>query len=220
METFEIKVAGKPIRARSGETVIHALWNAGMPELIKTGCVGGVCGACTVTVRSPKGKINGTDLACMCPVEEGMEVFPCSVDAVPTIASEPNPSADKLRVAYPTLDRCTKCGSCTASCPMSIPVMDSVLRMRSDQLNEVADDFTTCINCGLCRFVCEDGVLPHVMGMWVRRSIGSSRGSAKNNTLELASEQIELEWKYLLDGDSTIRMNHAQQFREKGEIES
>ena len=78
METFEIKVAGKSIQARSGETVIHALWNAGMPELIKTGCVGGVCGACTVTVRSSKGKTNGTDLACMCPVEEGMEVFPCS----------------------------------------------------------------------------------------------------------------------------------------------
>ena len=55
METVEIKVAGKAIQARAGETVIHALWNAGMAELIETGCVGGVCGACTVTVRSPEG---------------------------------------------------------------------------------------------------------------------------------------------------------------------
>ena len=46
METVEIKVAGKAIQARAGETVIHALWNAGMAELIETGCVGGVCGAC------------------------------------------------------------------------------------------------------------------------------------------------------------------------------
>jgi hypothetical protein len=43
---------------------------------------------------------------------------------------------------------------------------------------------------------------------------------AKNNTLELDSQQIEFEWKYLLDGDSTLRMKHAQQFRESGEIES
>ena len=84
----------------------------------------------------------------------------------------------------------------------------------------MADDFTTCINCGLCRFVCEDGVLPHVMGMWVRRSIGSSKELAKNNTLELDLQQIEFEWKYLLDGDSALRMKHAQQFRESGEIES
>ena len=40
METVEIKVAGKAIQARAGETVIHALWNAGMAELIETGCVG------------------------------------------------------------------------------------------------------------------------------------------------------------------------------------
>ena len=35
METVEIKVAGKAIQARAGETVIHALWNAGMAELIE-----------------------------------------------------------------------------------------------------------------------------------------------------------------------------------------
>tara|TARA_B110000467_G_scaffold54924_1_gene50346 strand:- start:988 stop:1164 length:177 start_codon:yes stop_codon:yes gene_type:complete len=58
------------------------------------------------------------------------------------------------------------------------------------------------------------------MGMWVRRSIGSSKELAKNYILELDSQQIELEWKYLLEGDSTLRMKHAQQFRESGEIES
>ncbi len=76
METVEIKVAGKAIQARAGETVIHALWAAGMAESVKTGCAGGVCGACTITVRFPEGRSGGTDLACICPVEEGMEIFP------------------------------------------------------------------------------------------------------------------------------------------------
>ena len=219
MKTVEIKVAGESIQARVGETVVHALWNAGKAELIKTGCVGGVCGACTITVRSSGGQNKGTDLACMCPVEEGMEVFPCPVDSVLTAAPQSHPTGEKLRVVYPKLDRCTKCGSCTSACPMSIPVMDSVLRMGSGQLDKVAEDFTTCIHCGLCRFVCEDGVQPHIMGMWVRRSIGSSIEQGEDKTLKQDSHQAEQEWKYLLDGNSTDRMNHARQFRKSGKIE-
>ena len=154
----------------------------------------------------------------MCPVEEGMEAFPCPVDSALTVAPEINPNEEKLRKAYPKLDRCTKCGSCTSACPMSIPVMDSVLRMRAGQLDEVADDFTTCIHCGLCRFVCEDGVQPHMMGMWVRRSIGSS-AEIEEKKKDKDSREIELEWQYLLEGSSTDRMNNALQFRKSGKIQ-
>ncbi|MBT3515534.1 MAG: 4Fe-4S dicluster domain-containing protein [Nitrospina sp.] len=219
MESIKIKVAGELIHARAGETVIHSLWNAGKAELIKTGCVGGVCGACTITVRSSDGKMKGTDLACMCPVEDGMEVFPCPVDSALSLAPEPNPTEEKLRKAFPKIDKCTKCGSCTSACPMSIPVMDSVLRMRSGQLDKVADDFTTCIHCGLCRFVCEDGVQPHMMGMWIRRSIGSSLEKDMGKKLDQDLGQAELEWKYLLEGTPVDRMNHARRFRKSGEIE-
>jgi Fe-S oxidoreductase len=149
-----------------------------------------------------------------------MEIFPCPVDSALTVAPEPNPTGEKLRAAYPKLDRCTKCGSCTTACPMSIPVMDSVLRMMSGELDKVAEDFTTCIHCGLCRFVCEDGVQPHMMGMWVRRSIGSSMEQDNNKILEQESQQAELEWEYLLGGNSTDKMNHACQFRKSGKIES
>ncbi len=219
MKTVDIKVAGKPVQAREGETVIHALWAAGMAESVKTGCVGGVCGACTITVRFPDGRPGRTDLACLCTAEEGMEVFPCPVDPVPSVAPQASPNAGKLRTAYPTLDRCTKCGSCTSACPMSIPVMDSVLRMQSDQLSVVAEDFTTCIHCGLCRFVCEDRVQPHNMGMWVRRSIGASLGPLKEAVVAVGPEQVEREWKYLLEGNPTERINHARQFRNSGGIE-
>jgi len=219
MKVIEIKVAGKTIQARVGETVIHALWAAGMAESIKTGCVGGVCGVCTITVRFPKGRLGRTDLACMCLVEEGMEVFPCPVDQVRPMEPESDPTNERLRIIYPTLDRCTKCGSCTAACPMSIPVMDSVIRMKSNQLDKVAEDFTTCVHCGLCRFVCEEGVQPHSMGMWVRRSMGVSADLFTSQSVAIEPKQIELEWKYLLDDNPTKRMNHARQFRKSGRVE-
>ena len=175
MKKIEIKISGKPISAYPGETIVHALWAAGMAESVQTGCAGGVCGACTVTLRYADGRPGGTELACMKAVEEGMEIFPCPVE--PDKAVEPVANADTLTLqsVFPTVNRCTKCGSCTTACPMSIPVMDSVMRMQEGSFDKVAEDFTTCIHCGLCRFVCEDKVKPHSMGLWIRRSLGKSQ---------------------------------------------
>ncbi|OGW15407.1 MAG: succinate dehydrogenase [Nitrospinae bacterium RIFCSPLOWO2_12_FULL_47_7] len=218
LSTVQISIAGKIIQARAGETIIHAIWAAGMGKQIQTGCAGGVCGACTVSVRFKDGRKGGSDLACMRPVEDGMEVFPCPVEAIPSVAPVPEPSADLLRTAYPTLNRCTKCGSCTSACPMSIPVMDSILRMQSGQLEAVAEDFSTCIHCGLCRMVCEDKVKPHNMGMWIRRSLGISRDYPVLDQY-LAKPQDEKagrEWEYLLVEDPLERLLRARAFREKG----
>jgi len=243
-----IQVAGKAIKAKAGETIVHALWAAGMGEAVKTGCVGGVCGVCTVTIRFKDGRPGGTDLACLRPVEEGMEVFPCPVDSIPAVAPSLEPNIGSLQAAFPTLNRCTKCGSCTTACPMAIPVMDSVLRMQEGKFDAVSEDFTTCIHCGLCRFVCEDKVQPHNMGMWVRRSEGMSRDnpsldqsslrvdvkSANPNQKALsvvsqlpprrmvplaeASALREGEWDYLLTGDRQERLRRAKYFREHGRI--
>lgn len=204
--------------ARAGETIIHAIWSAGMGDLIQTGCAGGVCGACTVTLRFKDGRKGGADLACMRPVEEGMEVFPCPVNSIPPVAPVADPDLDKLLTAFPTLNRCTKCGSCTSVCPMSIPVMDSVLRMQSGQLPAVVEDFTTCIHCGMCRLVCEDKVKPHNMGMWVRRSIGISQDYPTLDQLmaSTADEHAEHEWAHLLVDDPQERLRRARAFREKG----
>ena len=216
----EIKVSGKSLLAREGETVMHALWAEGRADEIQTGCVGGVCGACTATVRFPDGRQGGSDLACLRLVEEGMEVFPYPIDAAPSAEPVLSPDVEKLRQSFPTLDRCTKCESCTKACPMGIPVMESVLRMQKGEFDAVADDFITCIHCGLCRFVCEDRVKPHNMGLWVRRSQGMTRshpelsGEASSGSAEL----VEREWDYLLNAEPEVMLERAKAFREKGRV--
>ena len=214
MKKIEIKISGKPIVAQAGETIVQVLWSAEMADLVQTGCAGGVCGACTVTVRYSDGKPGGTELACMKAVEEGMEVFPCPVDLDQAVEPVANADALTLQSVFPTVNRCTKCGSCTTACPMSIPVMDSVMRMQQGSFNEVAEDFTTCIHCGLCRFVCEDKVKPHNMGLWVRRSLGKSQQELQIPTED--SNQVEKEWQYLLVDDKQERLQRAKKFRESG----
>ncbi len=217
-ETVEIYLAGEPIRARAGATIAAALWEAGMGKSIQIGCGGGVCGACTVSLRFKDGRPGGTDLACMRPVEEGMEIFPFPVDSIPPVAPVREPSSEKLRKLFPTLDRCTKCGACTTACPMSIPVMDSVLRMQDDKMEAVAEDFNTCIHCGLCRAVCEDKVKPHNMGLWVRRSLGMSGDFDQLERLIDApqNDDAKEDWQYLLSGDPQERLARAKAFRAEG----
>jgi len=210
-----LTVAGKAIQAREGETIIHALWQAGMGTAIQTGCVGGVCGACTVTLRFTDGRPGGTDLACLRPVEDGMQVFPFPVGDLKPPLPVSDPDEGKLRAVFPTVDRCTKCDNCTIACPMKIPVMDSVLRMQQGRLAAVAEDFTTCIHCGLCRAVCEDKVLPHTMGIWVRRSIGMSidHPALDQATQFAIGDLVEAEWEHLLNCDDDERLKRAKEFR-------
>ncbi len=216
MKNFEIKIAGKSISAKAGETIVHALWAAGMADAVQTGCAGGVCGACTVTVRYADGQPGGTELACMKPVQEGMEVFPCPVEADNAVEPVSDPDLVALQSVFPTLNRCTKCGSCTTACPMSIPVMDSVLRMQQGSFDQVAEDFTTCIHCGLCRFVCEDKVKPHNMGLWIRRSLGKSQDNLE--WVDKDSDLIEKEWQHLMMKDKKERLLRAKKFRETGSV--
>ena len=214
MKKIEIKISGIPISAYPGETIVHALWAAGMAESVQTGCAGGVCGACTVTLRYADGRSGGTELACMKPVEEGMEIFPCPVEPDKPVEPVANANALTLQSVFPTVNRCTKCGSCTTACPMSIPVKDSVICMQEGFFDKVKEDFTTCIHCGLCRFVCEDKVKPHSMGLWIRRSLGKSQVELKLDVK--SSEQVEKEWQYLLVEGKQERMQRAKIFREIG----
>lgn len=91
--------------------------------------------------------------------------------------------------------------------------MDSVLRMQRGEWQAVAEDFTTCIHCGLCRLVCEDKVQPHNMGLWVRRSMALAE-----ETVPAAPDPGAGEWAWLLDGDREERLRRATEFRRDGKV--
>tara|TARA_B100000686_G_C16804464_1_gene988925 strand:- start:5518 stop:6177 length:660 start_codon:yes stop_codon:yes gene_type:complete len=218
MQKIKIKVSGKPLLAQEGETVMHAMWMTGWADKIQTGCIGGVCGACTISVRFSDGRPGETDLACLRSVEDGMEVFPYPIEVSTPLPPVFSPDVGKMREAFPTLDRCSKCESCTKACPMDIPVMESVLRMQKGQFEAVAEDFITCIHCGLCRFVCEDKVKPHNMGMWVRRSLGMTKKYPALTEKTENDSTTQLEWDYFLNSDKDKLLDRAKKFREEGGV--
>jgi len=86
--------------------------------------------------------------------------------------------------------------------------------MQEGSFDKVAEDFTTCIHCGLCRFVCEDKVKPHSMGLWIRRSLGKSQVELQIDVEN--SDRVEKEWQYLLVEGKQERMQRAKIFRESG----
>jgi Fe-S oxidoreductase len=217
---IEIKVSGKTLQVEPGIPLIKALWSEGLPEEIQTGCMGGACGACTVTVRYSNGRKGKSDLACMMLTEEAMEVFPYRIEAMLKIPRlTVNPNLEKLRHSFPTLDRCTKCGSCTSACPMDIPVMDSITRMQGNEFDKVAEDFVSCVHCGLCRFVCEDNVKPHNMALWIRRSLASSEEKLETQKSDSFSDEDDSEeWRFLLSTNPKERLKRAEIFRETGGI--
>jgi hypothetical protein len=68
--------------------------------------------------------------------------------------------------------------------------------------------------------VCEDKVLPHTMGIWVRRSLGMS---VDHPVLDQAgetgmSDREELEWEHLLNCDDEERLMRTKAFRKEGTI--
>jgi len=217
---IKIKVSGKTITVKRGIPLIKALWSAGLPKEIQTGCMGGACGACTVSVRYSDGRKGKSDLACMMITEADMEIFPYRIEAITQIPSlVNNPNIEKLKKSFPTLDRCSKCGSCTSACPMDISVMDSIGRMQNNEFENVVEDFVSCVHCGLCRFVCEDNVKPHNMALWIRRSLAASQESQTTNKSTLPSElDKSKEWSFLLSGNSKERLKRAKIFRETGGV--
>jgi D-hydroxyproline dehydrogenase subunit gamma len=77
-ETLSLKVDGKPIRARAGDTVASAMLAAGIDRFRTTPvtesprapyCLMGVCFDCLVTIDGV-----GSRQACLVPVREGMAV--------------------------------------------------------------------------------------------------------------------------------------------------
>ncbi len=182
------------------------MWHLGRPMLHGVGCLGGVCGACPISIRLPNQMAPKTALACQTLVAEGAEMAFLPGDAskkeiAPLPAETPNQNT--LFQYYPETRRCVACGACTSICPQGIDVMASVREAMNGKLAETADRFVDCVMCGLCAAVCDVKVRPHRVGLYTRRLIGAFQENEatqlKKRIEEIGSGHYKEQWAALME---------------------
>jgi succinate dehydrogenase/fumarate reductase-like Fe-S protein len=182
-QSVTIEFDGSSHSVPEGITVIQAMWHLGRPMIRGVGCLNGVCGACTITMRSSRQIESRTALACQTTVEESMSFTFLPPDASKkalTPLSTDLPDKNKLIHFYPETRRCVTCGACTTICPQGIDVMGGVRAAINGDITAVAEKFTSCVMCGLCSMVCDARIRPHRVGIYARRlSVSAHSGSAE-----------------------------------------
>lgn len=219
-DEISIETQGRPYRVPAGVTAIQALWYAGETVIHGVGCLGGTCGACTITYRR-KGELQPRiGLGCQTVVEDGFAFeflqpvsapkpryrFPLSVAVLRggrTPAGAWDPKADLLR-HFPEAARCRVCRACTEACPQGIDVMGTVLRSAKGDFAPAADTFFNCVMCGACAVVCVGvaDIRPHEVGLYARRAHGALALALECNAPanlvrrieEIAGGAFEAEW--------------------------
>lgn len=203
-----IEVDGASYAVPGALTVIQAMWKLGRPMIHGVGCLGGVCGACPISVRLPNQFDSKTALACQTEVQEGMAItfFPSdsSKKAIYRLPSE-RPTNKTLFQSYPETRRCTACRACTTVCPQGIDVMGGVRAAINGDFTIMAEKMTSCVMCGLCAAVCEVQIKPHRIGVYARRVVGAFYPQAPTQLLsrveEIHSGKFNAEWDQILSSN-------------------
>ncbi len=184
-----VEIRGRRYEVPEGVTILQAYWSAGEEPIHGVGCLGGVCGACTVTYRVGDPPQTKTGLACQIPVQEGMSfsLLPIEISRKSHyhLAALQDPKRELLH-HYPETKRCVSCRACTLVCPQEIDVMGGVLKAIHGELETVAESFYNCVMCGLCAMVCDVKITPHLVGLYARRVVGREQGCRD----ELLSKRI------------------------------
>ncbi len=190
------------------------MWHLGHTLLGKVGCLGGVCGACTVMARPSDQALPKTALACQTMVSEGMEISFLPSDASKkalALLPEAAPSRDTLFQYYPETRRCVACQACSSICPQEIDVMAGVRDVLMGDLPAVAERFDSCVMCGLCAAVCESTVRPHRVGLYARRLHGAFYPQTPSHLLdridEISAGRYQAEWSDLMEASSSDKGN-------------
>jgi succinate dehydrogenase/fumarate reductase-like Fe-S protein len=206
-----IEIQGRSYQVPEAITVVQALWYTGHEMIKGIGCLGGVCGACSFTYRRKGESGTKTGLACQTLAEEGMVFSPPASLSVARakyrISEIQDPKASLLEY-YPETRRCTRCNACTLVCPQGIDVRGCVVKSLSGEFADVAEMFYNCVMCGLCAVVCDVGIKPNLVGLYVRRSKGAHLSPVPENLSKRLQEMEQgiyaSDWQKILE-----RKEHA-----------
>lgn len=204
--TVEVELHGARHTVPAGVTVLMALWYAGFDTVHGAGCLGGACGACTISYRLPDSPATRTGLGCQTVVQDGMAVtlLPVEPPAKPRYRmAEIADPAEALFTIYPETRRCTNCDACTHVCPVAIPVRQTVRQMMNKQFAPVAPAFDECVMCGLCALVCEVNIAPNLLGVYARKAVAKAAPGPPELVRGMAAVtegRLEAAWEALLGG--------------------
>ena len=204
-QRIRVEIQGKQYQVPKGISMLQAYWFIGQEPIHGVGCLGGVCGACTVSFQSKESPQTQTGLACQIPIQDGMSfgLLPITPKKIKKyqLSSLQDPGAELLRL-FPETKRCVSCRACTVVCPQDIEVMDGVLSMIRGNLESAADLFYNCVMCGLCSMVCDVGISPQLLGLYARRVVGrdlaQQEGQLMKRVKEIAEGAFDQEWEKIL----------------------
>lgn len=203
-----VEIRGKQYQVPKGISMLQAYWFIGEEPIHGVGCLGGVCGACTVSFQSKESPQMQTGLACQIPIQDGMSfsllpIVPPKIKKY-QLSSLQNAGTELLHL-YPETKRCVSCRACTVVCPQDIEVMDGVLGMIRGNLESASDLFYNCVMCGLCSMVCDVGIKPQMLGLYARRVLGrdlaQQGGQLRKRVQEIAEGVFDQDWEKILNLD-------------------
>lgn len=191
--TVSIEFMGKTYTVSHDVTLLRALLETGWDSVSGMGCLGGCCGACAALYRLPGESHVRTGLACRIPVQDGISFslagqYPCPKPIYDLSAIDDPKQA--LFDLFPEVASCRNCRACVETCPQGIDVMRGIWCAVFGDFASAADLFQSCVQCGLCARICQAGLRPFLVGIYVRRAQGA-RLTDRPSDLEARVAQVE-----------------------------
>jgi heterodisulfide reductase subunit C len=169
----QVEISGRKHQVPAGLTAIKAIWYTGQALTRGIGCLGGVCGACSIIYRIRGNHELHYGLACQLLVEEGMSFsfaphIPSS-KAIYHLEEIKDPKQELVKY-YPEAALCRNCNTCTEACPQGIDVRGNVWRAVFGEFKQVRDETLNCVMCNLCIPVCIADISPNLVFLYARRT--------------------------------------------------
>jgi ferredoxin len=203
---INVEIMGKRYRVPEGISVVQAYWYTGHEAIRGIGCLGGVCGACSTAYRTRNNYELKTGLGCQLLVEEGM-----SFSLVPNYPvhratyhlEEIRDPKQELFKYFPEASMCRNCNACTEACPQGINVREGLWKTVFGDFEGAANEFMSCVMCGLCVPVYIADIASNQVGLYARRTFGVFYAKRperlKKRIQEIENGKYESEWKKILE---------------------
>ena len=168
-----VEILGRTFQVPAGITAVDALWLTGHTLERGVGCLGGVCGACTMLYTTPESMEFKVGLGCRTVVTDGMSFFPFPQRGRSRYRydlSEVKDPAGELLDHFDRADKCRHCHGCTNVCPQKIQVEEAIELAAKGEFEKAGEMFLPCVMCGACFAECPEEMEPNHILLYARRS--------------------------------------------------